>query len=1095
MRNLSKAFKQKALRDERDYLVFATITLEDSTVLSLTNSEIWSNGFSYEEAVSSDDEFNALGSAVIGSATLIINNIYETFSPYDFTNARVEVEIGMYVVDEESEDDEEILDKYKIGIYTVDETVYNGGTIRLSLLDDMEQFDRPYTTSLIYPATLYQIVNDACTSCNVPLNTPEFPHRTYVVQTAPEESTTFREVLSWAAAIAGCFVKCNPFGELEFKWFNSNALENEFSDFIDGGTFNPWSSDTSVDGGTFNPWNTGAVVDGGTFYEERSVHHITGLFSQTISMDDVVITGIDVFVKIESENSSQDVFTAHAGTSGYVITIENNPFITTSTAQDIATWLGTQLIGLRFRKLSVSIGSDLAIESGDVGVVIDRKQNIYRALITRMSFSVTGAQLVVCGASTPSRNNATRFSSQTKSYVETRKLLRQETSARQLSFQELAGRISNSAGLYTTMVTPQTGGTIYYMHDKPNLVDSKSVWKMTSEVWAVTDDWQGTDAATTAADKWNLGMIVNGDVIARILTADGINADWINTGAITVQDAGGNITFRADVDTGNVIIKAADVPHQYFGSITPTASNYPANQWNTDALKAYHEGDLYTDSNTKKTYKYTKKIVGSIIKFSDDSETEGSSWDYVEIYFNYNNRLYKYSKVGGKSTTNTIAGKEFFIPATEYKLYWHTDSSSNSYYGWRIASVTSTTLVELPSNVYTTSSLPSGTTAITAQTTTPESEHNPYSNSLDQLWTVPTGNSDGFSFEWVEVIGTNTQEVLDEVTQQEIFDKLTNNSQNQGIYLQNGTLYLNFAYAQGQTLKLGGANNSNGLLQIYNSSGVLCGVMDNAGLLAVGVIENRQLYNDPSGTDTNYKIKITDGEVGFYNKTTKGGYVRYYGQTTQGVLVNAVGTLSLESSGTNGTVGLTANNLALAGNSVTLGNSLNTSVVTFNATTNIGAYNNAKNLTVYGDLYVVGNTNIKNRIVETRHYGTVGLGAYETASPYFGDIGTAVIGANGSVIISIDDIFTEVVNKNIEYVVFLQKEGQGDVWVEEKEYDYFVVNGTPGLKFAWELKAVQYGHNYTRLDEFEMDEPDLLEDVGLSMEDDLEAFDKEIFFE
>lgn len=67
------------------------------------------------------------------------------------------------------------------------------------------------------------------------------------------------------------------------------------------------------------------------------------------------------------------------------------------------------------------------------------------------------------------------------------------------------------------------------------------------------------------------------------------------------------------------------------------------------------------------------------------------------------------------------------------------------------------------------------------------------------------------------------------LTQESVFNALTNNGQAQGIFIRNGQLYINMSYAQSGTLKLGGSNNINGLLQVYNSSGVLVGTIDNIG--------------------------------------------------------------------------------------------------------------------------------------------------------------------------------------------------------------------------------------------------------------------------
>lgn len=65
--------------------------------------------------------------------------------------------------------------------------------------------------------------------------------------------------------------------------------------------------------------------------------------------------------------------------------------------------------------------------------------------------------------------------------------------------------------------------------------------------------------------------------------------------------------------------------------------------------------------------------------------------------------------------------------------------------------------------------------------------------------------------------------------QQEVFNRLTNNGQAQGIILQNGQLYINAEYIQSLILKVGGVNNENGTFEVYNGSGVLVGKIDKDG--------------------------------------------------------------------------------------------------------------------------------------------------------------------------------------------------------------------------------------------------------------------------
>ena len=123
--------------------------------------------------------------------------------------------------------------------------------------------------------------------------------------------------------------------------------------------------------------------------------------------------------------------------------------------------------------------------------------------------------------------------------------------------------------------------------------------------------------------------------------------------------------------------------------------------------------------------------------------------------------------------------------------------------------------------------------------------------------------------------------------------------------------------------------------------------------------------------------------------------------------------------------------------------------------------------TVTGRFQVNGS---KSRIVDTEHYNDRLLYCYETPSPMFGDIGSGTLDDYGCCYVMVDDIFAETARTDFVYQVFLQKCGEGDCWVEEKTSTYFVVRGTPGLSFDWEMKCVQAGYEQTRFEQFEQQE-------------------------
>ena len=128
-------------------------------------------------------------------------------------------------------------------------------------------------------------------------------------------------------------------------------------------------------------------------------------------------------------------------------------------------------------------------------------------------------------------------------------------------------------------------------------------------------------------------------------------------------------------------------------------------------------------------------------------------------------------------------------------------------------------------------------------------------------------------------------------------------------------------------------------------------------------------------------------------------------------------------------------------------------------------------------------TGSKHRVVRTQDYGERLLCCYETPSPMFGDVGAAQIDETGKCLIFIDEKFTQTIDMEYLYDVFLTKYGPGDCYVSERTPSYFTVEGTKNLKFAWELKTIQRDYENLRLEEYtqEKNDTDSIYDVSAYM--------------
>lgn len=666
MRKLSNRWKEKVKNGmDVQYLKYADITLTDGTVLNLTSANLWANGFSFEDSVSGDSSFD-IGSAIINVLNLSINNFDGEYSNYDFEGAEVICYVGLQIEDEDTSElldsaGEQILDstgdtiivhkntvieKTRICTATVveqpeDETV----TIDLTCEDNMRKFDRNYSDSkLKYPATRGQIVRDACEVCGVTLQTTSFDRDDYIVQNRPnDEALTFRQVLQWVAQIGCQWMRCDEYGRLCIGWYISINEEELIIDDL-GVLKTQDDSNISLE---LSSANGILSANNGTFLEndgilrlfatdeKGNVSEIKTTYGFTPHHTDVVITGVKVTEY--SESSSDNPQTYVVGTEGYVLGISGNKLIRVGDGQTIASMIAEKCVGMRFRPFESECPTDVAMEAGDSLIIVDRNGKIYTSLLTTTTLKPGSGQKIACNAKSAAKNSSTRYSQATQAFVTARNMVKQEKTEREKTLEEFGKRIDSATGVYTTEEIQEDGSRIFYLHDKPTLAESKAIWKMTSEAWGVSTD---------GGQTWNGGMTVDGDTIVRILTAVGLNADWINTGAITVKDKSGNIIFQVDMDTKKVIISG---DHVQIGGKTATKAI-------SDSLaesKAYSDGKLADYANTV-TYSLSglqAQIDGQIESFFYDYEPSlqnepASEWTSTEERKKHEGDLFYWKSTG-----------------------------------------------------------------------------------------------------------------------------------------------------------------------------------------------------------------------------------------------------------------------------------------------------------------------------------------------------------------------------------------------------------------------------------------------------------------
>ena len=566
MINVSDAFKQKLQDGERVWQE-VEITFPDGTVKTVKN-EIMGENCTFSDCAESSSF--PIGCVVCKSMTLELDNTSDQWKNYNFYMAKVHAYLKMQtsvassattdeLLDENyepildqsggailgtkaaTEDRVETIDK---GIYTITTPEQYGEILSFTALDDMYKTNATYISHLVLPQSIETLVRDACETLGIPSEV-SMAHGNLIVSEIPE-NMTFRQLFGWAAMLETANARLDIRGYLRFiRWDFSNVQE-DYNAVVDDDGNVTFKGGASIDSESFiSPTGNWTIDSDGFLTLIESVadtsEKLKDFFtSPTVSSDDIVITGI----KLKNRENE-----AMYGSTGYVLELEND-LVADSDLDTVAAQIGDSIIGAKFRNMSGELAYNPLIEFGDMAYTYDRKWNRYITPLTDVSCFVNGKTTVKTQADDPIRGQSKFQSESTKAIVEARRLVKKEQSAREKAVKKLEETLKNSSGLYETSVTQEDGSTITYLHDKPTLAESKNVIKFTAEAIGVSNDGGKT---------YPYGFFLTGDLIAKILYAHGINADYIDTGALTVRDSDGNIIFQVDMDTKKVIISGDNV--------------------------------------------------------------------------------------------------------------------------------------------------------------------------------------------------------------------------------------------------------------------------------------------------------------------------------------------------------------------------------------------------------------------------------------------------------------------------------------------------------------------------------------------------------
>ena len=234
MISTSDTYKKELYEAERE--LHCTLDFNDGTIIELTDEDIVQGSFSFKE------------SAVNGSFTvggMIANQVDVTFyldldNLYLLVDAILKIKLTYKFSDGTTQD-------IPIGNLYVDASTVKrtSNNISFSAFDAMVRFDKNVPKNTIFKSTLSDFVKDICTQCNVDFDTSTLSAKAnndLVINFKTSQTYTYRELMSYALQLMGCFGRINretgkfeivPFSDSpDFVINEDNAVSRDVSDSV-----------------------------------------------------------------------------------------------------------------------------------------------------------------------------------------------------------------------------------------------------------------------------------------------------------------------------------------------------------------------------------------------------------------------------------------------------------------------------------------------------------------------------------------------------------------------------------------------------------------------------------------------------------------------------------------------------------------------------------------------------------------------------------------------------------------------------------------------------------------------------------------------
>ena len=463
-----------------------------------------------------------------------------------------------------AEDDTETL----IGEFNVEKpTVASRTSIKFSAYDNIVKTEKVFSGWLrenqsSFPMPLLNLVQSACDYCGVSLATTDFPMCDLPVGALYADNLTCRQVLSWAGAIAGRFVRANDKGEIEFAWYEPHRVVS-----ITPGAY------ASADNLTVSKDGRGKVsITSNDLYVTRDAEG-----NAVVQIDNVVITNNDGHVhisalaipyvsgglsyetyttdtiqRVQIKHSDDDIGVIYPiEVDGNCFSISGNLILGTCSTDDVtsvAMHLYNQLQDVSYVPVSIRTFKTIKVRAGDIIAVSDRDGNKFTTYVMKVVVSPSGTTISSTGDKSYGSNAAVaseKYSNLTGKVLEMSKTV----DGLKVTNKDLTGRVG------TLELNTETF-QVQIREDVDNLTKIAMTPEQVDIV--VSDAVSGIDSIKTSNgyrfDKDGLNIRKDGEAMHNTLNHEGMYVRK-NKEDILVADKDGvnavNLTARKYLIIGN----------------------------------------------------------------------------------------------------------------------------------------------------------------------------------------------------------------------------------------------------------------------------------------------------------------------------------------------------------------------------------------------------------------------------------------------------------------------------------------------------------------------------------------------------------------